>query len=1058
MKKILLLVIIALTCSSLFAQEVEFGQNKVQYKKFDWYYIQTPNFDIYFYKGEDTLAAFAANTLQHAYEEIKEDLNYSLSNRVPIIIYASQNEFQQTNVISELIPEGVGGFTEVFKNRIVIPFTGSYEDFRHVLHHELTHAVWFDLIYGNAIKSLLSPEALFRPPLWFSEGYAEYSSRHGWDLEADMYMRDAVTQGYLPPLDFLDGFLAYKGGQSACEFIREKYGREKISEILNKGKSTISMDRAVKAALGVSMQDLSDEWQKALKRDYWPEIADRKEPDEFAKALTDHTKDGSMFNQKPEWSPKGDRLAFFSDRANPENGYSDRFNEVYIVSSIDGKVISRVVKAERSGDLESLHSYFSGLSWSPDGEKLAFVGKSNGNDVLFIYEAKSGHRERKINPHMEGVRNPAWSPDGNKIAFDGSLDGFADIYVYDLKTDQLTRLMADKFDDNDPSWSNDGRYIAFSSDRPDSAVTDSSKLKYGDYNICLYDTQNNSIRTIVSSPYKDNQPAFSPDGSRIAFVSNRNGIDNIYLYEMTTGKTFPITNIITGAFSPTWSPEGDQIAFSAFFKYGFDIFVIKNIKNVAPDSSELKLTRYMEKLHSNDSSIFVQPEAVVLDTLKVAPPETTGTSNLDFSTYVFHAGESEISGRAPDTTVADTTHRASIKTDSTLVLADTLNYRLPDGSFKQNHYKLKFSPELVTGGLSYDNFYGLQGQSYLSISDIFGNHHFYIYTDLVNTIDQSNLQLAYSYTARRMDFYAAIFHFRNLYYNNDQGYFFDDRIYGLQGYVTYPFSKFSRIEAAVTQMTVARQNLTPVVPDRTTNILTGSLQLVNDEVIWGMTGPVAGQRYLARYDQSIKAVGSGLSFRALEVDYRKYWFFWKRYNFAFRLGAGISGGRDSKSYYVGGSSNWIDPRRAKGDIFSVQDIYINEIVVPVRGYNYFTDTGNRFGIMNLEFRYPFVDYLKLHFPLPITLAQVSGAFFWDIGGAWSRGEDKAFFDHMRLYDPRKYNDPYAKPDGGNLLSGMGFGPRINLGIFVLRVDAAWATNLKHFAPKPLWYFSFGAEF
>jgi hypothetical protein len=54
------------------------------------------------------------------------------------------------------MPEGVGGFTEVFKNRMVIPFTGSYEDFRHVLHHELTHAVMFNLLYGNDISSLMA--------------------------------------------------------------------------------------------------------------------------------------------------------------------------------------------------------------------------------------------------------------------------------------------------------------------------------------------------------------------------------------------------------------------------------------------------------------------------------------------------------------------------------------------------------------------------------------------------------------------------------------------------------------------------------------------------------------------------------------------------------------------------------------------------------------------------------------------------------------------------------------------------------------------------------------
>lgn len=1053
MRKILILGLLVLAAQSSLAQEVTFGQNKVQYKKFNWFYIQTPQFDIYFYRGEDTLATFAAYALQSAYNEISEELNYHLNNRVPIIIYASHNEFQQTNVISELIPEGVGGFTEVFKNRIVIPFTGSYEDFRHVLHHELTHAVWFDLLYGNALKSLLSPEALFRPPLWFSEGFAEYSSRHGWDLEADMFMRDAVIQGYLPPLQYLDGFLAYKGGQSVNLYISEKYGEEKISELLNKGKTLILMDRAVKAALGVSMEDLSDDWQKALKRVYWPEIAAREEPAEFSKGLTDHTKDGSLYNQKPEWSPRGDRLAFFSDRANPQNGYSDRFNDVYIISTVDGKIISRLVKAERSGDLESLHSYNSGLSWSPDGNQLAFIGKSSGRDVLFIYDANSGKRKRKLDLGMEGMRNPAWSPDGARIAFDGMKNGLTDIYIYNLENRQLTRLMQDKFDDNDPSWSNDGRYLAFCSDRTDSGIEqDSSSLYYGNYDIFQYDMAQGTIGRLISSPYKDSQPAYSPDGKRIAFVSNRNGIDNIYLYETDTRSAFPVTNIISGAFSPSWSPDGDQIAYSAFYKYGFDIYILKDIKNVADENGELKPTPYMEKLRSGNENIFVPPVAVALDTAATQTDTTEAPLTQDFSTYVFRAEDTVTTAPEPPIDTIQT----GPPLDTLSLAADTLNYMSPDGSYVKSKYKLKFAPELVTGGLSYDNFYGLRGQSFLAISDIFGDHHFYILTDLVNTIDQSNLQLAYSYTARRPDYAVSVFHFKNLYYNDFANFFFSDRVYGASGLVSYPFSRFSRIDMSLSQVTVSRENFTslPNYIDRTTNILSGAVEYVNDAIIWGIVGPVSGQRYRLRLEQSIKAVNSGLDYTAFDVDYRKYWHFWSRYNAAFRLGGGISGGRDAKAYYLGGSSNWIDPSRAKGNIYDVKDIYINELVVPLRGYDYFADSGTRFGIANFEFRYPFIDYFKLSFPLPIALSQISGAIFWDMGMAWNKHDDKEAVKNLRFYNPN--SDQAPRP--GEILGGLGFGPRANLGIFVLRVDVAWATSLNEFAPKPKWYFSLGAEF
>jgi WD40 repeat protein len=1024
------------------AQNIYFGQNKVQYRDFDWYFIQTADFDIYFYKDEDTLAVFAAEALNDAYVEIKEELNYTLSIRVPVIIYASHNEFQQTNVISQIIPEGVGGFTEIFKNRIVVPFTGSYEDFRHVLHHELTHAIIFDLLYGNALRSIFSREALFQPPLWFGEGYAEYSSRHGWDLEADMFVRDAVIEGYLPPLFFLNGFLAYKGGQSVINFISEKYGEEKIFEILSKGRSVITMERAVKGTLGLSLEDLSEEWQKALKKMYWPEIAERDDPDDIGEMLTDHSEDGSIYNQQPEWSPAGDRLAFFSDKSNPQNGYSDRYNEIFIISAIDGEIISRLVKAERSGDLESLHSYVSGLAWSPDGELIAFISKSHGKDALFIYKASSGKKKQKIELGLSGMRNPAWSHDGEKIVFEGFAGGYTDLHMYNLKTGEWSKLMSDKYDDTNPTWSPDGKYLAFSSDRPSNGGNDDVKFAYGNYNIFLLDMESKLLTPITDNPYGNTQPAYSPDGKRIAFVSNRNGIDNIYIYEFDSGDIFPISNVVSGLFSPSWSPDGDKIAVSAFNKYGFDILILKDLKNVAPESGELALTPYMSKLRDNKTNIFAPEIQLTEEQKKRISSDSTSELSSDFETYVFRTGKDMILKGSQE---SDSVEQEGPEV-ATAREADTLEYLLPNGDYRQNKYKLKFSPELITGGLSYDNFYGLQGQSFLAISDIFGDHHFYIITDLVNTIDQSNIQLSYAYTGKRVDYATGIFHFKDTYFDDYERFYFSDRVYGLQAFASYPFSRFSRFDVTLTQMTVSRDNYR-IKPNLTTNLLSLSGEFVNDAVIWGIVGPVSGQRYKLEVEKSIKTVDNGLSYLAAQFDYRKYWHFWNRYNFAVRLGAGGSSGNDAKLYYLGGSSNWIGPKRERADIYGVNDIYVNELIVPLRGYSYFEDIGTHYGIANFEFRYPFIDYFQLRFPLPISLQQVSGAIFWDMGAAWFDRKSVRFFDKDQGF-----------PVLGNVNAGFGVGARANLGIFVLRVDLAWATDLDQVAHKPETYFSFGAEF
>ena len=121
--KYILFAIIILSTS--FGQS--FGKNKVQYRDFDWSYIQTPNFDIYFYGDNQDLAEFTSRVSEEAYKQISTHLAWDLKNRVSILVYNSHNEFQQTNVVGVYMSEGIGGVTELFKNRVVFPFDGDFE-------------------------------------------------------------------------------------------------------------------------------------------------------------------------------------------------------------------------------------------------------------------------------------------------------------------------------------------------------------------------------------------------------------------------------------------------------------------------------------------------------------------------------------------------------------------------------------------------------------------------------------------------------------------------------------------------------------------------------------------------------------------------------------------------------------------------------------------------------------------------------------------------------------------------------------------------------------------
>jgi len=1091
-KRIFLLVFaifLILCVGTLQAQTKFFGQNKVQYKTFEWQYLQTRHFDIYFADQMYESAKFAATVLESAYVVVSDQLNYQIHKRIPVFIYNSPNDFQQTNITSSLLPEGVGGFTEVFKNRITIPFNGSLADFRHVLHHELTHAVTFDMLFGNIFSSLISSQRFFDMPLWLSEGYAEYSSRFGWDYEADMVVRDATINNYLAPLEYISGYMAYKEGQAIMNYIANSYGEQKIGEIFAKGKIHLTINKALKASLGITSKELWEGFSKEMKRRYWPEIAKRKEPGEFSRALTNHSEDGSGFNGNPIFSPKGDRLAIFSTRSD--------YTEVYLISAIDGKVIERLVQAEKSGDLESLHSYYSGVTFSPDGEKIAFVAKSKGKDAIYFLTIKDKKIYKRKFFNFNSILHPNWSPDGKKLAF-AALDGrHRDIIIYDIEKDKTYNLNSDEYDDDHPSWFPDSKRLAFSSDRPhpdndfiinnpDYRPSDSlnywaiySPFSFGNYNLFTIDIDSKQIDPVHAGIGINTEPDVSPDGDKICFVSNRNGIANLYITELDSSRIYPIMDILTGATAPSWSPDGKQIAFQSFQKGGFDIFILKDIEPVGKDG-KLEPTDYLkgkydltetdlaaEKIEEPDSLHNVletaaeadsletaeeQPERNTTSTEEAAGADTTRIENGDF-VYVSDSNESEEDPLAElfDTVPGDSDRTKNYIEPEEKAVFDsiaTVN-KLPSGEYKVHDYHVKFTPDYVNGGFSYDTFFGLQGNSIFVFSDYLGDHQIYLITDLVNSIDQTNLQLYYFYNRLRTNFGMGAFHTKN-YYIDTYDYLFSDRFYGFQGYVSRPFSQFFRVEASASQYFIDRKYHDAGDPreNRSSKVSTATLSLVQDNIIWGITGPLNGRRSRLDFDIAYDLFNSdqSISFYSAEFDYRKYWHINGLFSFAVRGTAGASWGDTPKRYFLGGTSNKISNTTVDASVYDVENLYFSEIITPLRGYQYFDLSGDKYFLANFEFRYPFIDYLKMHFPLPITIGYVTGNLFYDVGSAWN---DSTGFKGATSVGTNRLVD---------IKSSFGFGIRANLGIFVLRYDLAWATDLATVAAHPEYYFSIGADF
>ncbi len=1017
------------------ASATRFGRNKVQYERFEWEIVKTEHFDVYYYAGEEDLSEAVAQIIEEANDSLEATMNHELTTTIPIVVYASHNEFQQTNILSSDVGEGVGGFMELFKNRVVIPFTGSYDELRHVLHHELTHVFMFDIIYRGLAESVIR-QAYFNPiQLWFAEGLAEYASQ-GWDTNAEMMIRDMVISDVVIPLEYLyGGYAVYKEGQSVFNFIAEQYGTEKVSEMIHDLARTQNLDKTLRETLGLTPAELSDEWEAWLKRKYWPEVVERSNLSDIAKLLTDHRNEHSYFNIGPAVSPDGARVVFTSDKS----GYAD----VYVASTLDGAELEHLVKGERSDEFEQLHLLRTGFSWSPDGKQICLAAKAGSSDALHILDAETGEILRSLSFPLDGLYTPAWSPDGKWIAFVGIKGGASELYLTDPDGSRFDRLTDDFDDERDPAWSPDSRFIAFVSDR-DSPI---ERGFHRSYDLYVIDVETRDVATIVRVPGREKSPTWSPDGRKIIYSSDRSRSPELYLVDLDVSTCVALTSLIGGAESPSWSREGDRLVFVGYERGGWDVAVVKD-----------PLTHFADVIESGDAfpSIELEPGAEPFDEIRWeeiadAPgdggesAETTGDGDESAETTGDGGESAETTGDGGESAETVEKPESTQKSETVRLARDAYDKatgrkprRADDATEERTgvieRYTPRFSPDWIDGGVSYNSAHGVGAAAEVAISDILGNHRFYLMTDFFSSIEFSNAHLSYEYLARRTDYSASVYTYRHYLYSNrtvfgeDLGEkrYFTERHYGISLGVSYPFSRFTRIELDVDGLSMMRQfaeeneegdiELTDEGVERT--LVIPALRLVNDTTLWGSVGPIGGGRSSFTITKSFGLNGR-FDYLTGIADFRRYVRIGQRHSLAMKLVFARSTQPDAQTFFVGGTNS-------------------------IRGHDDFEFSGHSTAIANLEFRYPFVDRLDVASPLPLSIRGLRGVMFVDLGAAWDGDRFRGIVDD----DGVRFKD---------IKAGYGVGVRTQFMFFILRYDLAWSTDFKT-RGEPVSHFSIGAEF
>ena len=551
------------------AQGFYFGRNKIQYTNFDWHVLATEHFDVYYYPEMEDMARKGAAMAEESFKLLETKFNSYINRRIPLIFYSSHLHFEQTNVSPGFIPEGVGGFFEFLKGRVVIPNNGNLAQFKHVIRHELVHVFMHNKLYlvyrdhgiGNGNF----------PPLWFSEGLADYWSSK-WDALGEMIMKDAVLNNYVAGLKDMarirGTFTMYKTGQNVFGYISQTYGEDKILQLLENMWRKDSFEDVFKLTLGVDYTEFDRRYLHYLKKRYYPDL----KKDVYTSDASETLVSGG-FNFKPAFykTDSGNKIVFVGNRT----GYASIFMKD--ADKPDAPVIT-LIKGGATSDFESFHLFDSKIDVNNAGI-LAFSSKSGETDALYLYDIPGRQIiEKHYFKGIVGLYSPSWSADGRHLVFTGlQVNGYTDIFVYDVMTKQLKQLTHDIYNDTSPSWAPDKRHIAFSSDRG----------AYGfenDPDIFIMDSSGTDIRHLTYGPYSDKSPVFSPDGKHLAYTSDKDGVFNIYVINNPLDlrphyDSKRLINAVGTLFDPEWTTDGGLL-FGSFEEQQFTIHRIKNIANV----------------------------------------------------------------------------------------------------------------------------------------------------------------------------------------------------------------------------------------------------------------------------------------------------------------------------------------------------------------------------------------------------------------------------------------------------------------------------------------------
>lgn len=1055
---------------------VDYGKNRIQYKKFQWKFYQTQNFNTYSNQNGLELGKYVAQVAEEELRSIEEATEYSLQRRANIVVYNTYDDYKTSNIGLGIDWQNAGGLTKLVNNKMVLYFNGDHANLTHQIREGIARILTDNILFGDDIGEVASNAALLDLPKWLTDGYVSYIAEN-WSTTKDDELKSALMSGDYNTFYQFAFDKPTLAGHAFWYYISEKYKKENVTYFLYLARLYKNLNTASQRIAKKKFKDVLADFMTFENDKYFKDIRQRKNAPKGKLSVVEEATKGNdfiRFSANPNARNNSYAVVEFK-KGNYQVKYVDNFYEEHILLKYGVKT--------QEGDINPNYPI---LAWDGKGSRLVVIYWKDGKIKLFVHDVIANiNRFRQDMEGFDQVLDAGFMLDANTLLLSAVKNGHSDIFTYKIDNGRVKQITKDVFDDLNPTvvaFPNRVGFI-FSSNRPGPTAVDSDTALPGrnKFNIFLVDINNNSEIKQISQltnvkfgnarfpmQYNTNHFTYVNDENGIAnrwagfFTTQREGLDTLLyigdeilrnperkeldstlkawqkdipdsvsyfqVYKDST-YTFPITNYQSGLVETRIAGNNGQVSevrregdYKFLYKLKVDSLVLRR-RNI-----NARPTDYMKKLLQQDR-IAKGGEAIV-------PKDSASMQQPEAPEKQF---QNEFDDEKKDTTVVNTNTQAAAVPEAQPVKKGVL---AEAGLF---NYGLKFSADYVLAGVSnnvlinrYQPYAYGNGPIQLSngndinwafrvgVSDVMEDIKIIGGFRFGSSIADKDVFISFQNLRKRID-WGLTYYRSNItgyygFYQGDKSVLNTNLVTNLYQFnATFPFNEVKSIRAMVglrTDKGVIKPFPYPDalgLEDSTAKTIVTRLEYVHDNTINPAQNIWNGLRYKV-YTDFQKPTGTsslkGKSIVNVGVDARHYLKIYRNFIWATRAAADFSLGEAKVMYYLGGADGWIGPKFNNTPVDQEHTYAFQTLGVNLRGFNQNVANGNNDLVINSELRLP---VFTTFFDKPINNAFIRNfqlIQFIDLGTAWA-GSFSNIKRPTIVYSPTLVNGSDVNTDPNN---------------------------------------------